>query len=159
MVRAGAVGLPHRRLRRARTAAICSIQVVDAADRPLLVYDGECRFCTATALRVAARWPPSATATVVAWQSLGEAGLAGLGLSVRDVESAAYWVDENDRKWRGHCALAQALVAAAGWRRQVGRAILVLPLRPAAAGVYWIVARYRRYLPVPGLPAVRKPHN
>jgi len=73
-----------------------------------------------------------------------------------DVASAAWWIDERDRKWGGHLAVARALIAAGGWRRRLGQTIAVAPLRPVAAVIYGLVARYRRHLPVPRLPAARE---
>lgn len=93
--------------------------------------------------------PAGSRVTPVPWQSLGTAGLADLGLSKRDVVEAAWWIDVEGRRWRGHLAIAQALIASAGWRRVVGRIIMLRLVRPPAALAYWLVARYRRHLPVP----------
>ena len=120
---------------------------------PALVYDGNCGFCTASARRLAAAWRvPSPRA--VAWQELGDGELARLGLTVADVEDAAWWVDENGRLSRGHAAVAHSLIAAGGWRRMVGRALLVPPVSWGAAVSYGAVARRRHRLPG-GSPACR----
>lgn len=111
----------------------------------MLVYDGDCGFCTSTA-----RWVGGARA---AWQELGPDGLERLGLTVEDACGAAWWVDETGR-YRGHLALGRALAAAPGPRWLMGRALLVPPLRWVGAAVYPLVARWRSHLPG-GTPACR----
>jgi hypothetical protein len=100
----------------------------------VLVYDGDCGFCTS-----AAEWVGGERA---AWQQLGPDGLARLGLTVEDARDAAWWVDETSR-YRGHLAIGHALAA----RSPLGRALLVPPLRWLAAGAYPLVVRLRHRLP------------
>ncbi|MDX6512789.1 MAG: hypothetical protein QOE36_2293 [Gaiellaceae bacterium] len=119
---------------------------------PLLVYDGDCAFCTTLAEGIAARW--RAPARAVAWQRLSNVELARLGLGLDDVRAAAWWVDDAGRLSRGHLAIAHALVAASGWRALWGRALLVPPLRWLGAAAYPLVARARFRLPG-GTPACR----
>jgi predicted DCC family thiol-disulfide oxidoreductase YuxK len=117
----------------------------DGADGiPTLVFDGECRLCVAGSTWVARRW--SGPGRAVASQELDRAALARLGLSAAQVADAAWWVDEHGATWQGHQAIARSLVAGGGWRRTVGRALLVPPLRWLAATVYPVVARNRRRL-------------
>jgi len=111
----------------------------------VLIFDGDCRFCTAAADRAAAGWTRPAEA--VAWQRLGEAGLLELGLTEADVRHAAYWVDGRGRRYRGHRAVAQALLAGSGGRRLAGAVLLVPPVSWLARSGYWVVARYRHRLP------------
>lgn len=116
-----------------------------------LVYDGDCGFCTTTALW-AGRWLPADT-EIIAWQSID---LDSINLSVDDVSTAAYWV-EPGRSFRGHEAVGMALAAASangelGW---LGRASCrigaILALAPPtswlAAGAYRLVANNRHRLP------------
>ncbi|HWD53130.1 MAG TPA: DCC1-like thiol-disulfide oxidoreductase family protein [Acidimicrobiales bacterium] len=112
---------------------------------PVLVYDGDCGFCTSVAARISQRWRIPATAA--AWQSLGEDGLAELGLTPEMARAAAWWVDGDGRQFRGHLAVARALLAARGWRRMVGGAMAVPPLSWAAAVGYRVVVHYRHRLP------------
>ena len=107
----------------------------------VLVYDGDCGFCTSAAGWVGGRR--------FAWQELGEGGLARLGLTVDEARDAAWWVDETGR-YRGHLAIGHALAQ----RSPLGRALLVPPLRWLAAAVYPLVARSRHRLPG-GTPACR----
>jgi predicted DCC family thiol-disulfide oxidoreductase YuxK len=112
---------------------------------PVLIYDGDCGFCTSVAAGISRRWAVPATA--VAWQSLGEDGLAELGLTPEAAQQAAWWVDGDGRRFRGHLAVAKALLAARGWRRVAGAAIRVPPVSWAAAVGYRLVVRFRHRLP------------
>jgi predicted DCC family thiol-disulfide oxidoreductase YuxK len=119
---------------------------------PVLVYDGDCSFCTASAEWVAARWEGPASA--VAWQSLAPGELERLGLSIDDVRTAAWWIDETGRRSRGHLAIVQALAATSGWSAVCGRLLLIPPFRWLGAAVYPVLARWRHRLPG-GTPACR----
>lgn len=112
----------------------------------VLVYDGDCGFCTASATWIASRWKGPAPPEAVAGQRLGPEGLERLGLSAGDVARAAWWV-EGGRAFGGHRAVGRALVAAGGGWGRVGRILLSPPMRPLAAVGYRIVARYRYRLP------------
>jgi predicted DCC family thiol-disulfide oxidoreductase YuxK len=115
--------------------------------RPLLIYDGECSFCTAWATWVARQ--SRGRVRIVAWQSLEPDELAALGLTVDDTRAAAWWFDENGRRARGHLAIAHALAVGHGWPALLGRALLLPPFRWAGAAVYPVVARWRARLPRP----------
>jgi predicted DCC family thiol-disulfide oxidoreductase YuxK len=115
-------------------------------DLPLLVFDGDCGFCTWVAGWVSARWPEGAGRTAP-WQRVGEESLAALGLTVDEVKSAAWWIDGGGRRFRGHRAIGKALVACGGLHRVLGGVILVPPTSWIAAGVYRLVVRYRYRLP------------
>ena len=112
---------------------------------PILVYDGNCGFCTSVAMKISDRWRVPAKAA--SWQDLGGDGLAELGLSPADVQRAAWWVDSDGRLFEGHLAVAKSLMAARGWRGAVGKVILIPPVGGVAAAGYRIVARYRHRLP------------
>jgi len=119
---------------------------------PLLIYDGDCSFCTSSANWVAARWRGSAKA--VAWQALASDELEVHALTPDDVRSAAWWIDDSGRRSRGHLAIAQALTAGSGWPAAVGRVLLVPPFRWIAGAMYPLIARWRHRLPG-GTPACR----
>lgn len=110
-----------------------------------LIYDGDCAFCTASAQRIASHWHGGAQ--IKSWQRLGEPRLTELGLTVPDVQSAAWWVDDGGRLYRGHLAIARALIQAGGWRRLAGRAVASRALSWPGALVYRLVARYRYRMP------------
>jgi predicted DCC family thiol-disulfide oxidoreductase YuxK len=111
----------------------------------VLVYDGDCSFCSSCARWLASRWRGSQRA--VAWQHLSSEELAQLGLTESDVRSFAWWIDESGHRSRGHLAIARALGSAPGWPSYAGRILLVAPVRWLAAGVYSLVARWRHRLP------------
>lgn len=123
-------------------------------DRPLLIFDGDCGFCTAAANWITRHWTEPARA--VPWQELGRDGLAAVGITETEVADAAYWVDAHGTTSRGHLAVAAALRAAGGWRRLAGSALLVPPLSWLGRPGYWLVARYRYRLPG-STPACRAP--
>lgn len=118
----------------------------------LLIFDGDCGFCTSSARWVAKRWVPGPKA--VAWQHLGAEGLAELGLTVEQAREAAWWVDGTGRLFAGHRAVAMSLAACTGWERTAGLLISRPPLSPLAAVIYRLVTRYRYRLPG-GTPACR----
>jgi predicted DCC family thiol-disulfide oxidoreductase YuxK len=111
----------------------------------LLVYDGDCAFCTASVQWISARW--QAPARAVPWQELDPSRLRALGITRDEVAAAAWWIDESGRRSRGHLAIARALAAADGWRSICGRALLVPPLRWIAGCLYPLVVRWRHRLP------------
>lgn len=112
---------------------------------PILIFDGDCGFCT-----VSARWIQKRLThdeTVVAWQSLGSAGLDALGLSEGDVTSAAWWADPDGTLERGHRAIGRALLAVGGWKCIPGWGCLHPPSSWLASVVYRGVVRWRHLLP------------
>ena len=116
-----------------------------AADLPVLVYDGECGFCSSSARWIAARW--NRPARLCAYQELGDDGLSALGLDRAEAAAAAWWVDDAGRGFRGHLAVAHALMWSDGWRRLGGRLLATRVMwLPAVLG-YRLVSRYRRLLP------------
>ncbi len=117
----------------------------DLPTAPLLIYDGECGFCTSCANWLAARWRGDARA--VPWQALSDDELAGLSLTRDDLRAAVWWIDEDGRSSRAHVATARALIAGSGWTAIAGRVLLVPPFRWLAAAGYPLVARFRHRLP------------
>jgi predicted DCC family thiol-disulfide oxidoreductase YuxK len=122
------------------------------ATEQLLVYDGDCSFCTSCARWITAHWSGSQRA--VAWQHLGSDDLHRIGLTLDEVRAAAWWIDPSHGRSRGHLAIARALQAAPGWPSVVGELLLVPPFRWLAAAAYPLIARWRHRLPG-GTPACR----
>lgn len=117
--------------------------------QPLLIFDGDCSFCTTTASWIEHRLP--ADVKVVAWQFIDP---EALGLTVDDVTTAAYWVDAWGHTHRGHRAAAKALIAAGrGWTL-LGVLGLYPPTSWIAAGLYRLIANNRYRLPG-GTPACK----
>jgi len=117
----------------------------------VLIYDGDCSFCSSSARWITAHW--NGPEHAVAWQHLSADDVERLGLTLDDVQGAAWWIGTS-RNSRGHLAIARALQAAPGWPSVVGQILLVPPFRWLAAGVYPLIARWRHRLPG-GTPACR----
>jgi predicted DCC family thiol-disulfide oxidoreductase YuxK len=118
----------------------------------ILIFDGDCGFCTTSARWAQRRFRHGERAE--AWQLIGDGVLERFGLSEKDVREAAWWVDDGDVRERGHRAVGRALVAGGGWRWAAGRLVLTPPVSWLAAGVYRLVVRWRYRLPG-GTPACR----
>ena len=108
----------------------------------MLIYDGDCGICNQSADWARAHLPPGSA--IVPWQSVPDLG--ALGLTVADVESAAWWVGDDGSLRRGERAVAQTLRMAGGVWRAVG-AVVDFPLvRPLSHAAYAWVARNRHRL-------------
>ncbi|HET7053985.1 MAG TPA: DCC1-like thiol-disulfide oxidoreductase family protein [Solirubrobacterales bacterium] len=100
--------------------------------RPVLVFDGDCAFCT-SCVRWLERWVRP-DADVVAWQL---ADLDALGVGEEQAAAAVQWVGPDGAVLSGHEAIAAMLGSAGAPWRLAGR-VLVLP------GVAWLAARAYR---------------
>ncbi len=123
---------------------------------PVLVFDGDCGFCTTCARWVEERFQVG-TARVIAWQSLGAEGCSALGVETDQLRASVWWVERGSIgcRWAGHRAVGHALMATTNpGLRMLGRTILVPPFSWMAAAVYPLVARFRHRLPG-GTPACR----
>lgn len=106
------------------------------AARPIVIYDGECRFCLACVAwlrpRVDVRWVAAS-----AWPD-GRAGI-----SPEQLASALHAVT-GDQVEAGAGAVAAALAAAhSAWLRRLAWAIRLPGLRTGAEAVYRLVADHR----------------
>jgi predicted DCC family thiol-disulfide oxidoreductase YuxK len=121
------------------------------ASRPVLIFDGDCGFCT-TCARFLQRWVVRGGSTSVApWQQLD---LDELGLSVGQCRAAVQWVGDSGELASGHGAIAATLRAGHPAWRAVG-ALLVAPgFSWLAERLYSWVAAHRYALPG-GTPACR----
>lgn len=119
---------------------------------PLLVFDGDCGFCTMTVDWIGRRLRQPAE--IVPWQRLD---FEELGLSQHDVDRYAWWIEPAEeeepgergwRKWRGHRAAGRALRRCRGLWPWLGAVLLAPP--PISwiwrAG-YRLVANSRGILP------------
>jgi predicted DCC family thiol-disulfide oxidoreductase YuxK len=109
--------------------------------RPVLVYDGDCGFCT-TCVRLLERIGPEAE--IAAWQLTD---LAELGLTEAQAADAVQWVRVDGTVRSGHEAIAAALAGAGGIWRAAGRALLLPGISWLAARAYRLVADNRYRLP------------
>ena len=122
-------------------------------DRPTLIYDGACGFCTASALWVSRRWAGADAPVAVPWQELPEDWVTELHLTGDDLARSAWWAD-GARVEGGSRAVGHALLAARGPWAVAGRLLLVPPVSWVAPPGYRLVARYRHRLPG-GTPACK----
>lgn len=121
-------------------------------ERPALVFDGDCAFCT-TCARALERIEPDAE--IIAWQL---ADLPDLGITEEQAIDAVQWVQIDGTVRSGHEAIAASLGAAGGIWRVAGRAILVPGVSWMAAKAYRVVADNRQRLPG-GTPACAAPND
>ncbi|WP_030021913.1 thiol-disulfide oxidoreductase DCC family protein [Streptomyces monomycini] len=111
-------------------------------NRPVLVYDGDCGFCT-TCVRFAER-RIRPRCTVSAWQFTD---LEALGVTQERAEHEVLWITPAGSVYGGAQAVAKLLMSARG-RWSVPGALLTLPpFRQAAHTVYRLVADHRHRMP------------
>ena len=126
---------------------------MESTDAPLLVFDGDCAFCTRAVGRLESLLPrfPSASP----WQWLD---LDAIGLTRADVDQYA-WVITPTRRYPGHLALSALLRMqhGFGWRL-AGWLVATPPVSWVAAIGYRWVAANRHRLPG-GTPACALPRS
>jgi predicted DCC family thiol-disulfide oxidoreductase YuxK len=109
--------------------------------RSVLVFDGDCAFCTWCA-GILERIEPDAE--IVAWQLTD---LAELGLTEEQAAEAVRWVQADGTVRSGHEAIAAMLSTAGRIWRIIGRIILLPGTSWIAARAYRLVADNRYRLP------------
>lgn len=117
----------------------------------LLVFDGDCAFCTTWVGRLERMLPRFPATAPWQWIDLDELGLS------RDDVSRFAWVITPSHQYAGHLALSALLrmQAGAGWRF-VGHLIATPPVSWVAALAYRAIAANRHRLPG-GTPACAMP--
>jgi predicted DCC family thiol-disulfide oxidoreductase YuxK len=111
---------------------------------PKLIYDGACGICRALSERT--RWfDPECRWEVLPYQSIEEADLRKMGLTVADCARAVQVVNEEGRRFAGPWAINYLL-----WQRWPGRWLVALffvlpPLLLLEWIGYRLVARYRSH--------------
>ncbi len=116
----------------------------------MLIFDGDCGFCTSSARWVERRLPDDVE--VVAWQFVDDLG--ALGLTAEQANAKAWWITPEGDLRGGHLAIGESLRAAGGLWGVAGRIMLVPPFRWLARPVYALVSRNRHRMPG-GTPACR----
>lgn len=109
--------------------------------RGVLVFDGDCGFCTWSAARIE-RWASGAL-DVVPWQ---RADLPGMGLTEAQCATAVQFVDAHGVA-SGGAAVARALQQCRQPWRSVGRVLAQPWLGPIVERAYVVVAANRHRLP------------
>jgi predicted DCC family thiol-disulfide oxidoreductase YuxK len=118
--------------------------------RPLLIFDGDCGFCT-TSARAAQRWLK--LEHVEPWQFLD---LDAIGVTEAACTAAVQWVAVDGTVSAGEKAASAALRHAGGVWGVLGRLMELPGIRHLAGVVYRLIARYRYKMPG-GTPACRLP--
>lgn len=108
----------------------------------MLIFDGDCGFCTQCANWIRKRLPEHFR--VVAWQDVE---LSVLGLSEAEVSTAVYWIDDAGQHHRGSVGVARCLTAMGKPWSMLGMALRVPPVSWVARGGYRLVANNRHRLP------------
>ncbi|MEO0493614.1 MAG: DCC1-like thiol-disulfide oxidoreductase family protein [Actinomycetota bacterium] len=108
----------------------------------LLIFDGDCGFCTSSAGWIERRLPDDVR--VAPWQILE---LDEYGLTEDDVTTAAYWVDEAGTNYRGHLGIGKSLIAAGGIWTVPGHLIVRPPVSWLAKPIYGWIAKNRHLMP------------
>jgi predicted DCC family thiol-disulfide oxidoreductase YuxK len=125
---------------------------VNPPGRPVLVFDGDCSFCTSSA-HAARRW--LGLEHVEPWQFLD---LDALGLTETDCQEAVQWVTVDGSIVSAEQAVIAALRHAGGAWRALGRVLDLPGTRQLAAVTYRLIARHRHRLPG-GTAACRVPRR
>jgi predicted DCC family thiol-disulfide oxidoreductase YuxK len=112
-----------------------------ARRRPVLVYDGDCAFCTSS-VHILEKIGPDAE--IVAWQLTD---LVALGITEEQAAEAVQWIEVDGAIRSGHEAIAATLQSAGGIWKILGRAILLPGISSLAARCYRLVAANRHRLP------------
>lgn len=111
-------------------------------NQPVLVFDGDCSFCS-TSMRFAERRIKPRCETIP-WQS---ADLEGLGVTSARAEHEVLWVTPTGVVYGGAQAVAKALLSAGGGWAPAGALLMLPPLRWVALVVYRLVADNRHRMP------------
>ncbi|MFE9425413.1 thiol-disulfide oxidoreductase DCC family protein [Kitasatospora sp. NPDC006697] len=109
---------------------------------PLLVFDGDCAFCS-SCVRAAERWLPGGWAARP-WQFTE---LAELGLTEERAQREVLWVTPAGEVYGGAQAAAKLLLRAGGGWAYLGGVLRLAPVRPVAGLVYRWVSRNRHRMP------------
>lgn len=110
-------------------------------ERPVLLYDGDCAFCTKCAYALERIGPD---AEIVPWQFTD---LAELGITEEQAADAVQWVQIDGTVRSGHEAIAAVLIAAERIWKIIGRLLLLPGISWIAAKAYRLVAQNRYRLP------------
>jgi predicted DCC family thiol-disulfide oxidoreductase YuxK len=111
----------------------------------ILIFDGDCGFCTTSARWIESRWPAD-RAAARASQSLSDAELAQWNLTRDDVSSQVWWVSDTQRLGANR-AVSAALRTGRGPWPVVGTLMDLAPVALLARPAYFFVARHRHLLP------------
>ncbi|MFJ4837713.1 thiol-disulfide oxidoreductase DCC family protein [Streptomyces sp. NPDC088746] len=109
---------------------------------PLLVYDGDCAFCTTSAAYLMRRLRPKCAAAP--WQFTD---LDALGITRRRAQHELLYISSKGTVYGGAQAVARLLLSAGGIWAWPGGLLTLPPVRWVAHGIYRIIATHRDRLP------------
>lgn len=113
-----------------------------ASARPVLIFDGDCAFCTTWVGRLEAILPVFPRSTPWQWVDLDEFGMT------RDDVTRYAWVVTSTHQYAGHLAFSALLRMQPGFGlRLLGELVATPPFSWLAAVGYHFIARYRHRLP------------
>ncbi|MEV4558048.1 DUF393 domain-containing protein [Kitasatospora sp. NPDC049285] len=134
------------------------------APDPVLLYDGDCAFCS-SCVRWAERYPRASLSSAgwdaVPFQFADLAALAAFTDGEVTAERAGrevLWITPNRQVYGGAQAVARLLMRSGGLWAWVGGLLALAPVRPVAELVYRWVARHRDRMPG-GTPACALPRR
>ena len=117
-------------------------QQLEETKTPLLIFDGDCGFCTSSASWICSK---NAHINISSWQSID---LSTYDLTEPEVSSAVYWIDSTGKKFRGHFAIGKVLKESNQiWRKLAGSIISSKVFTPFGKILYRLIAKYRHKLP------------
>ncbi|MEM7092456.1 MAG: DCC1-like thiol-disulfide oxidoreductase family protein [Actinomycetota bacterium] len=115
----------------------------------LLIYDGDCGFCTSTAQWYGRRAGPAAS--IEMWQALD---LDAFGLTADDTSTAVWFRDADGELTSGADACAAAMQAVPSAWRVTGHVLALPGVIHLARLIYPFIAKHRHRLPG-GTPACK----
>lgn len=111
-------------------------------ERPVLLYDGDCAFCTSVVNAILRYLRPPVH--FLPWQHVA---LDHYGVLQTEAAEAVQWVGSDGRREAGAQAFAAVLCATGGWWWPVGAALRLPIARQLAAVGYRVIAKNRHRLP------------
>ncbi len=121
---------------------------MDITDRrtPLLIFDGDCGFCTSASSWLADRLArrDGLDAVLAPWQLID---LSAVGTTTERAQRELLWVTPSGEIFGGVQAFAQWLRYPGRWTRVAGTALTLPGIRAVAAGIYRLVVRNRHRMP------------
>ncbi|MEU7636298.1 DUF393 domain-containing protein [Streptomyces sp. NPDC039016] len=121
--------------------------------RPVLVYDGDCGFCT-TSVNIAERYLRP-RCLITAWQFTD---LDALGVTQQRAEHEVLWITPTGTVHGGAQAVAKLLLGAGAPWSVAGAVLTLPPVRWITHAVYRLIATNRHRMPG-GTPACALPAN
>ncbi|MFC0626095.1 thiol-disulfide oxidoreductase DCC family protein [Kribbella deserti] len=124
---------------------------VETKSLPILIFDGDCGFCTTSA-----RWLQRRLRSDVAVEPWQFTDLVAYGTTPQRATYEVIWADADGELYGGAQAFARWLIHTGGLWSVPGAALTLPPIRWLAAGVYRLIANNRQRMPG-GTPACALP--